>query len=67
MLQKYSVPGNSNCIVHRDTVILKGYGRLGFDLNEQWNARQTPVFVASLSKLFTATGLSNFTSKIEYP
>lgn len=57
LLQKYSVPGTVIALVHRDTVILKGYGRLGFDLNEPMDARQTPVFVASLSKLFTATGI----------
>ena len=57
LLQKYSVSGTVIALVNGDTVILKGYGKLGFDLNEPMDAKQTPVFVASLSKLFTTMGI----------
>ncbi|HOV33663.1 MAG TPA: serine hydrolase domain-containing protein [Candidatus Hydrogenedens sp.] len=57
LLQKYSVPGTVIALVHGDNVILKGYGKLGFEIDEPMDAEQTPVFVASLSKLFTSTGI----------
>ncbi|MGC8739556.1 MAG: serine hydrolase domain-containing protein [Candidatus Hydrogenedens sp.] len=57
LLDKNRVSGAVIALVCGDTVVLKGYGILGFDLDEPMDAKKTPVFVASLSKLFTAVGI----------
>ncbi len=57
LLDKHHVSGTVIALVNRDTVVLKGYGKLGFDIDKPMSPLQTPVFVASLSKLFTATGI----------
>ena len=57
LLDKNHVSGTVLALVDGDTVVLKGYGKLGFDLDEPMDAKKTPVFVASLSKLFTAVGI----------
>lgn len=57
LLDKNHVSGTVIALVCGDTVVLKGYGKLGFDLDEPMDAMKTPVFVASLSKLFTAVGI----------
>lgn len=57
LLDKHHVPGTVIALSIGNTTVLKGYGKLGFDLDEPMSASQTPVFVASLSKLFTATGI----------
>lgn len=57
LLDKNHVSGTVLALVCGDTVVLKGYGKLGFDLDEPMDAKKTAVFVASLSKLFTAVGI----------
>ncbi len=57
LLEKYQVSGTVMAIVKGEKVLLKGYGKLGFDRDEPMDAEQTPVYIASLSKLFTALGI----------
>ena len=57
LLSKHHVSGTVIAWVQGENVVSKGYGTLGYDLEDPMDAEQTPVFVASLSKLFTATGI----------
>ncbi|HOK09440.1 MAG TPA: serine hydrolase [Candidatus Hydrogenedens sp.] len=57
LLKQHNVSGTVMAIVIGNSVILKAYGTLGFNVTEPMSAENTPMYVASISKLFTATAI----------